>query len=134
MTPVYCIDKGVHLSGLAKYGNSNIEIIFDKNKGATVQTELNADDTSFILSVIDASLGFVLEKARSGDTNANVPPRIAGDPLHISMTDAEFEEKVPKMFKAEDVAKIRKERKQTIAEMMWLQLTIQEIQAKNKPR
>lgn len=111
-----------------------MHIEFDKTSGATIRTDLNPDESQFVLNELDQSLSTVLSEAKSGKTPSRIPPGITHDPLHMTMTDEQFKTEIPKMYsmKPEELDKFNKQRTQTIAEMKWLQLTVQEIKNKKE--
>jgi hypothetical protein len=102
---------------------------FSKAKGgAYFESDLSDKEALFILGLIRDSFTHVLEKGKSGIPEGDTPPRIRYDPLYITMTDEQFDQKVPGMYgSAKDVEKIRHQRENIIPQVLYMQMTAKEI-------
>ena len=118
----YLPDSGQLISQYLKFG-------FNKEKGGVYfESDLTDEQAIFILGLINNSFTDLLGKVRSGADMGETPPRLRHDPLHMLLTDKQFDEQVPGMYvKSTDVEKIKKQRDQTIAQIKYIQLTMKEI-------
>jgi hypothetical protein len=105
---------------------------FNKVKGGTYfESDLSDEHALFVLGLIRDSFSFVLGKAKSGVPETDKPPRIRHDPLHLTLTDEQFDLQMPKMYVyPKDVEKIRNQRDELIPELRYIALNAGEIIAK----